>query len=330
MSETSARLLRLLSLLQTRRAWSGAELATKLDVTARTVRRDVERLRGLGYPVQAWQGSAGYRLGAGASMPPLLLDDEEAVAVAVGLRTTSGGTVTGIEDASLRALAKLEQVLPSRLRHRLTTLQQSMVRVAAEAPRVASETLLTIAQACRCHERLRFDYTDHAGRTSRRDVEPDSLVNVSRHWYLVGWDVDRADWRSFRVDRLEPRVPTGPRFTPRPLPDGDAATYLSRRLSVASWPWRTVVTLHGSATEVADRVWPGMGVLEAVDDVSCLLHLGADSPAALAWMITALDIGFTVTDPPELVAALRTVSERCRDAIVDAPGADLQRVPFPR
>ncbi|MFD6390079.1 helix-turn-helix transcriptional regulator [Nocardia sp. NPDC060259] len=321
MSETSARLLRLLSLLQTHRAWSGAELATKLDVTARTVRRDIERLRGLGYPVQALQGTAGYRLGAGASMPPLLLDDEEAVAVAVGLRTTSGGTVTGIEDASLRALAKLEQVLPSRLRHRLSTLQQSMVRVAAEAPRVPSERLLAIADACRRQERLRFDYTDHTGRISVRDTEPDSLVNVSRHWYLVAWDVDRADWRSFRVDRLRPRIPTGPRFTPRPLPGGDAATYLSRRLSSASWPWRTVVTLHRPATEIAERLWPGTGVLEPVDDKSCLLHLGADSPASLAWMITALDTDFTVTGPPELVTALRSLSDRCRAAI-DAPDAD--------
>lgn len=321
MSETSARLLRLLSLLQTHRAWSGAELAAKLDVTARTVRRDIERLRGLGYPVQALQGTAGYRLGAGASMPPLLLDDEEAVAVAVGLRTTSGGTVTGIEDASLRALAKLEQVLPSRLRHRLSTLQQSMVRVAAEAPRVASEALLAIADACRRQERLRFDYTDHTGRTSVRDTEPDSLVNFSRHWYLVAWDVGRKDWRSFRVDRLYPRIPTGPRFTPRPLPDGDAATYLSRRLSSASWPWRTVVTLHRPATEIAERLWPGTGVLEPVDDKTCLLHLGADSPASLAWMITALDTDFTVTGPPELVTALRRLSDRCR-AAVDAPGAD--------
>ncbi|MBW0273881.1 DNA-binding transcriptional regulator [Nocardia sp. MH4] len=321
MSETSARLLRLLSLLQTHRSWSGAELAAELDVTARTVRRDIERLRGLGYPVQALQGAAGYRLGAGASMPPLLLDDEEAVAVAVGLRTTSGGTVTGIEDASLRALAKLDQVLPSRLRHRLTTLQQAMVRVAAEAPRVSPATLLAIAEACRRHERLRFDYTDHAGRVSRRAAEPDSLVNVSRHWYLVAWDVDRADWRSFRVDRLVPRVPTGPRFTPRPPPDGDAAAYLSRRLSVASWPWRTVVTLHCSATVVAERLWPGTGVLEAVDDVSCLLHLGADSPASLAWMITGLDTDFTVTGPPELLAALERVSARCRDALPAAPDA---------
>ncbi|MFC6010289.1 helix-turn-helix transcriptional regulator [Nocardia lasii] len=312
MSDTSARLLRLLSLLQTHRTWSGADLADKLDVTARTVRRDVERLRGLGYPVQALQGTAGYRLGAGAAMPPLLLDDEEAVAVAVGLRTTSGGTVTGIEDASLRALAKLEQVLPTRLRHRLSTLQQSMVRVAADSPRVPPEDLLTIAETCRRHERLRFDYTDHAGRTSRRDIEPDSLVNFSRHWYLVGWDVDRADWRSFRVDRLHPRIPTGPRFTPRPLPDGDAATYLARRLSDTSWPWRTTITLHESADTMTDRVWPGMGTLEPVDDTHCLLHLGADSPASLAWMITALDADFTATDPPELLAALRTVGERCR------------------
>ncbi|MFI8974661.1 helix-turn-helix transcriptional regulator [Nocardia asteroides] len=322
MSETSARLLRLLSLLQTRRAWSGTELAGELAVTVRTVRRDVERLRGLGYPVQAVQGTAGYRLGAGASMPPLLLDDEEAVAVAVGLRTTSGGTVAGIEDASLRALLKLEQVLPSRLRHRLSTLQQSMVRVAAEAPRVRAETLLAIAEACRRHERLRFDYTDHAGRVSRRDTEPDSLVNLSRHWYLVAWDLDRAQWRSFRVDRLEPRVPTGPRFTPRPVPDGDAATYLSRRLSVSSWPWQTAVTLHGSAAELAERIWPGTGVLESVDATTCVLHLGADSPASLAWMITGLDVDFTVGGPPELLDALRRLSRRCHDAV--APAADTQ------
>ncbi len=315
MLETSARLLRLLSLLQTHREWSGPELADRLGVSARTVRRDVDRLRELGYPVDAVQGTAGYRLGAGSSLPPLLLDDEEAVAVAVGLRTTTGGTVSGIEEASLRALAKLEQVLPSRLRHRLAGLKRSLVRVEAAAPRVDPDVLIALSDACDRHERLRFDYTDHAGRQSIREVEPQAVVNFNRHWYLVAWDVARDDWRSYRVDRLRPRIPSGPRFTPREPPDGDVVAYLSQRLSQASWPYQATVTLHRGATELADELWPGMGVLEAVDDTSCLLHLGADSPWALSWMLTSLDTDFTVTEPPELVAEIEKLARRCAAAV---------------
>ncbi|MBF6328135.1 helix-turn-helix transcriptional regulator [Nocardia transvalensis] len=315
MLESSARLLRLLSLLQTPREWSGAELADRLGVSARTVRRDIERLRELGYPVHAMQGTAGYRLAAGATLPPLLLDDEEALAVAVGLRTVTGGTVSGIEEASLRALAKLEQVLPSRLRHRLTALQRAMVRVGGTAPRVDPDVLIAIADSCHRRERLRFDYTDHRGHVSIRDTEPFAAVNFSRHWYLVAWDVDRGDWRSFRVDRLRPRRPTGPRFTPRELPGGDVVAYLSNRLSSEAWSWRATVVLHRSAAELAERIWPGMGVLEAVDDASCLLHLGADSPWALVWMITSIDTDFTVTEPPELVEAVRTLGTRCAAAV---------------
>ncbi|WP_306361658.1 YafY family protein [Nocardia sp. CC227C] len=315
MLETSARLLRLLSLLQTHREWSGPELADRLGVSARTVRRDVDRLRALGYPVDAVQGTAGYRLGAGSSLPPLLLDDEEAVAVAVGLRTTTGGTVSGIEEASLRALAKLEQVLPSRLRHRLAGLTRSVVRVQAAAPRVEPDVLIALSDACDRRERLRFDYTDHAGRQTIREVEPQAVVNFNRHWYLVAWDVTRADWRSYRVDRLRPRIPTGPRFPPREPPEGDVVAYLSRRLSHGSWPYRATVTLHRGAAELADEIWPGMGVLEAVDDTSCLLHLGADSPWALSWMLTSLDTDFTVTEPPELVAEIDKLARRCAAAV---------------
>ncbi|GGO82910.1 hypothetical protein GCM10012289_75230 [Nonomuraea cavernae] len=212
---TSARLLRLLSLLQTHRDWSGAELADRLGVTARTVRRDVERLRQLGYPVNAVRGTAGYRLGAGASLPPLLLDDDEAVAVVVGLRTSAGGSVAGIEETSLRALTKLEQVLPSRLRHRVNTLHAATVRVGGSGPTVSPDTLMAIADACRRRERLRFDYTSPHRVDTSRSVEPHSLVSFGRHWYLVAWDTDRDDWRTFRVDRLRPRPPTGPRFAPR-------------------------------------------------------------------------------------------------------------------
>jgi predicted DNA-binding transcriptional regulator YafY len=316
MLETSARLLRLLSLLQTHGDWSGADLADRLGVTTRTLRRDVERLRELGYPVHATRGTAGYRLGAGAALPPLLLDDDEAVAVAVGLRTAAGASVAGIEETSLRALTKLEQVLPSRLRYRVNALQTATVRVGGTGPAVDADTLMAIADACRRHERLRFDYTSHRGRDTVRTVEPHSLVYFSRHWYLVAWDTDRDDWRTFRVDRLTPRTPTGPRFTPREPPDGDVATYLSHQLSSRGWPQQATVTLHEPADTVADRVWPGMGVVEAVDDHSCLLHVGAGTLPDLVWMITSLDIDFTLTTgPPGLADAFRTLATRCLHAV---------------
>jgi predicted DNA-binding transcriptional regulator YafY len=316
MLETSARLLKLLSLLQTHRDWSGAELADRLGVTTRTVRRDVERLRELGYPVHATQGTAGYRLGAGASLPPLLLDDDEAVAVVVGLRTAAGGSVAGIEETSLRALTKLEQVLPARLRHRVNTLHTATVRVGGTGPVVSPDTLMAIADACRRHERLRFDYNSPRGGGTIRSVEPHSLVSFGRHWYLVAWDTDRDDWRTFRVDRLTPRTPIGPPFAPREPPDGDVAIYLAHQLSSRTWPCQATVTLHESAEAVADRVWPGMGVVEAVDDHSCLLHVGADTPSALVWMITSVDTDFTLTSgPPALADALRTQANRCLHAI---------------
>ena len=219
MLETSARLLRLLGLLQTRRDWTSAELATRLNVTTRTIRNDMARLRALGYPVEARPGVAGgYRLGTGGSLPPLLLDDEEAVAIAIGLRTAANGSVAGIEEASVRALAKLQRMLPSRLRHRVSAIASSALPVPSRGPKVDPDVLTVIASACRDHERLRFDYRTHSGTVSRRSVEPYRLVNDRRRWYLVAWDADRDDWRTFRVDRIEPRPPTGPRFTPRALP----------------------------------------------------------------------------------------------------------------
>jgi predicted DNA-binding transcriptional regulator YafY len=284
----------------------------------------VERLRELGSPVHATQGTAGYRLGAGTTLPPLLLDDDEAVAVAVGLGTAAGGSVAGIEESSLRALTKLEQVLPSRLRYRVNTLRTATVRAGAPpAPKVPAATLMAVAEACRRRERPRFDYTsprhDSGGA---RSVEPHSLVNFDRHWYLVAFDTDRADWRTFRVDRLIPRTPTGPRFTPRELPDADVATCLAHQLSSRTWPFQATITLHEPAADVADRVWPGMGVIEPVDDESCLLHLGADSPRDLAWMITSVDADFTVTNaPPELAAALRAHAARCLNSLGEKEGA---------
>ncbi|GAA5072899.1 putative DNA-binding transcriptional regulator YafY [Thermocatellispora tengchongensis] len=311
MLETSARLLRLLSLLQTRRDWSGGELAERLGVARRTVRRDVERLRSLGYPVAATPGVAGgYRLGAGAALPPLLLDDEEAVAVAVGLRTAAGGSVAGIEETSVRALAKLEQVLPSRLRHRVNALQTYTVPVPGDGPTVDAGTLTTIAAACRDHERLRFDYAGHDGAESVREVEPHRLVHARRRWYLVAWDGSRGDWRTFRVDRIRPRTPNGPRFTPREPPEGGFAEYVRRGLAHALWRLRATVTLYAPAAEVSARIGPDDGLVEAVDERTCLLVTGADTVHALALFLGFIDLDFVVHEPPELIEHLRTIARR--------------------
>lgn len=317
MLETSARLLRLLSLLQTPREWTGAELAGRLDVTTRTVRNDVERLRTLGYPVHATRGAiGGYRLGAGANVPPLLLDDEEAVAVAIGLRTAVTGSIAGIEETALRALAKLEQVLPSRLRRRVNTLQSYTVPIPPDArgPQVDAAALTAIANACRDHERLRFDYRSHDTSGSRRDVEPYRLVTWGRRWYLVAWDVERRDWRTFRVDRMEPKIPTGPRFTPRPLPAEDLATYVSRGVSSAAWRYRARVTIHAPAEVIAERLPASVGPVEAVDDQNCTVHFGSDNVEMMAVWLGALGHDFTVVDGPELVAELQKVAERYQRA----------------
>ncbi len=319
MLETSARLLRLLSLLQTRRDWPGADLAARLGVTPRTVRRDVERLRGLGYPVHATPGTAGgYRLGAGAQLPPLLLDDEEAVAVALCLRTGAGGTVAGIEETSLRALAKLERVLPSRLRHRAQAVQAVAVSRGLPGAAVSQDVLTAIGAACRDHERLRFDYRDHGGRVSRRDVEPHRLVNHARRWYLLAWDTARGDWRTFRVDRMEPRQPTGPRFAPREPPQ-DAAAYVARSVTSSAYRYRAVVTLHAPAEQAARYTSPGFATVEALDATTCELRTGFDSLDALAGYLAMFGVDFEVREPPELVAHLAVMADRLRRA-ADAAG----------
>jgi predicted DNA-binding transcriptional regulator YafY len=316
MLETSARLLRLLSLLQARRDWSGAELADQLDVSARTVRRDVERLRSLGYPVHATSGVAGgYRLGAGAALPPLLLDDDEAVAVAVGLRTAAGGSVAGIQETSIRALVKLEQVLPSRLRHRVNALWTNTVPVSGGAgPTVDPVVLMAIAGACRDHERLRFDYRGHSGSASVRTVEPHRLVCSGRRWYLLAWDPDRRDWRTFRVDRIQPRMPAGPRFTPHDLPDGEVAARVMRGVWSAGWRYRARVRLHAPAETVAERIPPGVGLLEAVDERTCVLDTGADTLDTLAVYLGMLGVDFEVSEPPDLVEYVRKLADRYRRA----------------
>jgi predicted DNA-binding transcriptional regulator YafY len=319
MWETSARLLKLLSLLQARRDWTGADLATRLGVSERTVRRDVDRLRDLGYPVNASRGTdGGYRLGEGANMPPLLLDDDEAVAIAVGMRTAARSPVTGIEETSVRALAKLEHVLPARLRRRVSALANYTVPIPPDspAPQIDPAVLTTLASACRDHERLRFDYQSHDGTSSVRSAEPHRLVNWGRKWYLVAWDVERADWRTFRVDRIAPRTPTGPRFTPRELPaGGDVAAYVARGVSSAGYRFQARVTVHAPAGELAARINPAVGLVEAIDDNSCILATGADSVDTVAVYLGLLDLDFEVTEPPELVARLRILADRYSRAL---------------
>ncbi|MFD3543471.1 helix-turn-helix transcriptional regulator [Streptomyces sp. NPDC058662] len=314
MLDTSARLLRLLSLLQAHREWTGAGLAERLGVTPRTVRRDVDRLRELGYPVNASPGTGGgYQLGAGAELPPLLLDDDEAVAVAVGLRTAAGNGVEGIGEASVRALAKLEQVLPSRLRHRVSALNEFTVPM-LRGPQDSSadpSVLTELAGVCRDAERLRFAYRDHTGSVTRRTVEPHRLVCTERRWYLVAWDLDREDWRTFRVDRVEPRAPHGPRFTPRPPPAEDLAAYVSQGVSQRAYAARAVLRLKVPARDAAQIVGPSDGVLEPVDEESCLLRTGAVSLDVLVIHLMMLGCEFEVVEPPELTDRIR----RARDLL---------------
>ncbi len=318
MLETSARLLKLLSLLQAHREWSGPELASRLGVSTRTIRNDVERLRTLGYPVHATPGVAGgYRLGAGAALPPLLLDDEEAVAVAVGLGRAAGGGVEGIEETSVRALAKLEQVLPARLRRRVQALNSYTVQAPyrmPDGPAVPPELLTTIANAARDHERLRFDYTGHDGDDTVRDVEPHRLVHRRGRWYLVAYDVERRDWRTFRVDRVRPRTPGGPRFGPRELPaDGDVAAYVERGVSTAMVRHRATLLVHAPAGRLGYLARFGMEARPR-DEASCLVEVGGDDLEGLAVWVGFIREDFEVLDPPELAEAVGRLAERYRRA----------------
>ncbi|MEN8653116.1 YafY family protein [Streptomyces sp. 21So2-11] len=312
MLETSARLLRLLSLLQAHREWSGPALADRLGVTPRTVRRDVDRLRELGYPVNASPGTGGgYQLGAGAELPPLLLDDEEAVAVAVGLRTAAGNGIEGIGETSVRALAKLEQVLPHRLRRRVGALNAFTVPMlrGPQASTVDASVLTELANACRDSERLRFDYRDHTGAASRRTVEPHRLVCTERRWYLVGWDLDRSDWRTFRADRITPTPPHGPRFVPRDPPAEDLAAYVSEGVSNGAYAVTAVVRLRVPLEKAAQVVSPSAGVLEAVDEHSCLLRTGAAGLDVLIIHIMLMGFDFDVVSPPELTERIRSARD---------------------
>ncbi len=324
MTETSGRLLELLSLLQTRREWPGGELADRLGVSCRTIRRDIERLRGLGYPVDSLTGPAGgYQLRAGTAMPPLLLDDEEAIAIAVGLRTAARASVTGIEETAVRALVKLEQVLPTHLRRRVRALGSATISPPVGGPTVDPQDLTVIAGACRESERLRFAYRSRDGTDSRREVEPYALVNLGRRWYLLAWDPRREDWRSFRVDRLARPASTGVRFTPRRLPAKDAAAFVKDSIIRAPNRFEARLTLRAAADEIAGRVPAYWGTIEPIDAHTCEYRTGDDD---LGWLalrslrVAMLVAEFEVHEPPELVEHLRTLAERLGHATMSGGG----------
>ncbi|MGP4019641.1 helix-turn-helix transcriptional regulator [Saccharopolyspora sp. 5N708] len=316
-----ARLLQLLSLLQSRREWSGAELADRLEVTGRTVRRDIDRLRALGYPVDSTTGTAGgYRLASGKNLPPLLLDDDEAVAVAAGLLTAASGSVTGIEESSIRALAKLEQVLPARLRARVGAVSDATVPVVVRGgPQVDAATLATIAAACRDRELLSFDYAKRSGAATSRRVEPHNLVAAAGLWYLVAFDPEQDDWRTFRVDRVTRPLATGRRFEPRALPAESAAEYLRRSIADAPYRYTAQVTVQAPAETVLDHLHPLLPQrVTPVGDRGCTVQLGEDTLPAITRQIIELadlDAELAIDATAELRGHLDARLRRVLDAL---------------
>ncbi|UBU08306.1 helix-turn-helix transcriptional regulator [Nonomuraea gerenzanensis] len=316
MPKTSARLLALLSLLQTRRDWPGALLAERLDVSARTVRRDVDRLRELGYPIVTFKGpEGGYRLDAGSELPPLLFDDEQAVALAIALQVATAGGA-GIAEAAARALNTVRQVMPARLRHRIDTLQITAVERPAlrPEPQVDTGVLVTLSAAVHACEVLRFDYGP-SGAAPRR-AEPHHLVTWGGRWYLVAWDLDREDWRTFRADRITPRTPAGPRFTPRELPGGTVTAFLTARFRGSEhsggWPCTGEVILGLPAAAVSPYVRDG--VVEEVGPGRCRLVLGSWSWTGLAAAVGRFDADIEVVGPAELTDAFAHLARRYADA----------------
>jgi predicted DNA-binding transcriptional regulator YafY len=311
MANTSARMLRLLSLLQTHRYWPGGELADRLEVSSRTLRRDVDRLRELGYPVDAARGAAGgYQLRAGTAIPPLLLDDDEAVAIVVGLRTAAAGAVTGLEETSVRALAKVIQLLPPRLRRRIDALRVATVPgVFTGGPALDATVLTTLAMACRGEERLRFRYTARDREASDRHVEPHRLVNLGRRWYLLAWDLDRGDWRSFRVDRLVEPGLTGAHFRPREIPGGDPVAWLRSRMVAIPMRFEVAVVLQAAPERVRSVVghW---GTVEPLGDGQvCRLRMNVDDLAWPVMVLGVLAVPFTIESPDELGERARATGE---------------------
>jgi predicted DNA-binding transcriptional regulator YafY len=317
---TSERVLRLLGLLQRRPSWTAADLAERLGVTERSVRRDVQRLRNLGYPVHSRAGAAGgYQLGAGSRLPPLLLDDEEAIATAVSLRLASAGTVTGTGEAALRTLAKLDQVMPPRLRAEVRAVHDATATLVGPGVEVDAELLVAIARACRDRLRVQFSYLRPDGERSERSVEPVQMVTTGRRWYLMAWDTAREDWRTFRLDRMHEVVASTLRFTPRAHPD--PATYVQQSVSGSPYRHLARVRLRAPADRVRERVPPQVGRVEDGQDGWCVLEVGGDDLDWLAVHIAALGFEAEVLQPAELKAAAARLADRLAGIAMGLPPA---------
>ena len=315
MGDTTERVLRLLALLQQRPVWTGPELADRLGVTTRSVRRDVERLRALGYPVNATQGvGGGYQLGAGKALPPLLLDDEEAIATAVSLRLAAGGTVAGASEAAVRTLAKLDQVLPARLRAEVRAVHDAITTLEGGRVEVDADALLALARAARDRLRVELTYTAAGGEPAVRRVEPYQLVATGRRWYLLAFELDRDDWRTLRLDRMADVRATTFRFAGREAPD--AAAYVQRSVTVSPYQHEARVLVHASADVVRERIAPTVGTVQAVDRGTCRVVAGGNSLEALAWHFGSLGHAFTVESPEELRAATAAFGARLVAAAV--------------
>lgn len=315
MSATTSRVLQLLGLLQSRRVWTGQELAERLSVTGRSVRRDIERLRELGYPVEASKGQGGgYRLGAGAALPPLLLDPDEAVAMAVCLRLAAGGSVAGVGESALRALSKLDQVMPARLRSQVAAVHDATVTLTPDAvdPPVEPDTLMTLARACRDHEHVTADYTDRNGRPTRRRLEPYQLVTTGRRWYLLAHDRDRDGWRSLRLDRMSAVHAVGSTFVPRPAPD--AGEYIRHSISAAPYRYVARVRYKLPASVVGRYFSPQSVRVEPDGDDACVLAAGGDDPETMVLYFAMVGADFEVLEPPAVRAASSAVGKRLHRA----------------
>lgn len=324
---TTQRVLSLLNLLQRRSVWTGAELAHELGVTVRSVRRDVDRLRDLGYPVESERGAGGgYRLGSGRRLPPLLLDDREAVAVAIALRLAAGGAVAGVGEHALRALTKLDQVMPGRLRERVADVTESMVAVPGTDTPVEPALLLELGHAVRGTEQVRVDYRDRVGRETERRVEPYRIVVLGRRWYLLSFDLDRQDWRTFRLDRIRAVHRTRWRFTPRAdVPD--PAAHVQQSVASAPYEHRAVVVVYAAADQVAEYFPPPYGAVTPLRDAdhpdgpACRLETGAVELDELAWMLSRVPAPFTVEAPDGLRERFAALAERLFRAALEPRSA---------
>ena len=315
MSETTSRVLQLLGLLQSRRVWSGEELAERLGVTTRSVRRDVDRLRELGYPVHASTGhGGGYQLGAGAALPPLLLDPDEAVAMAVCLRVAAGGSVAGVGESALRALTKLDQVMPARLRSQVAAVHDATVTLgAATDTPVEPDVLMTLARACRDHEHVTAGYVDIRGAATERRLEPYQLVTTGRRWYLMCFDRDRDDWRSLRLDRMSQVRAVGTTFVPRDSPD--AASYVRRAITSSPYPYVARVRYFAPHDVVAQTFSAASADIEPDGPDACLVTVGADDPERMIPWLAMPGCDFEVLEPPEVVDAVKVVADRIGRAV---------------